>query len=154
MFEQAAADIILVSGGAVTAILTLMVFLRKAWGAISTENLNTVRNSAESALYRNLRDDIDRVRTEMIQMRTNYENEFAILKKAHVDERQELVSRIQYLEEALETIVYTNSVIKDDATAILHDLQLNPAPENEALIELLERIIRDSDVRIKKSRIV
>lgn len=146
--ENIVTEAILMSGGVMTAVLILLVSAKKFWGFLSEENLKTIRNGAEAALYANLKDDIQRTRDEISTLKASYAVDMENMKKNHEKERRELVARIKQLETMLNNIIRFNTTIKYDALILLDKIHNN---DNDLTVltddidMLLSKIVKEID---------
>ena len=133
----------------------LALFLRKVLTIFGEEQLKTVRNTAEATLYVNMQNDLDRLRTEIGAIRETYQREIADMKAEHIREREELLTRVRQLENALQSIKHFNETIKIDAMNVLAKIEVDAEAETGISAEikgLLNKIIEEVDKRQHKKK--
>lgn len=145
MLDQVS-QMILLTGGSVVALIGVLMLFRKFWSYLSQEHLNSIQNSAQSALYMTLRQEIDHMRQEIANVRASCTQEMENMRKAHSREREELLRRIKHLEDILNSTHTLNESIKRDAIQILDHLDSNISVDyNDEVYSLLKRIVNDID---------
>ncbi len=140
-------DLVTQIGFITSALVALIVGLRKGLQSLSADKVISNRNVTEVNLIKSLSDDIGRLREEAKEDRERNQEEIFKLNENYQSERLELIGKIQELEAKVGNLTTRHEFIKKEALDIYIELSALQGVDIDTVKDRLLSII-NSDLSL------
>jgi hypothetical protein len=108
-------DIFTIIGGALGGVTALAFAFMKFWRMISSSNLSNVKDSTESTLITSMLGDIERLRSELMEVKDQHKADLESIREVHRKDREDFLLEIAGLKRELGLVKRKNESAKAEA---------------------------------------